>query len=61
MLPYWFYYCSIDELLEDSDSEDESSKAKTGLKKSIPAWLRDDTDEITDFMDTSSSRNIVCE
>ncbi|XP_067934576.1 RRP12-like protein [Watersipora subatra] len=57
---------SVDELLQDSDSEIESApdEAKKSRKKqraaaSLPAWLKDDGDDITDFLDSNAAKNIV--
>lgn len=60
--------CSIDELLQDSDSElgedpKESGNKNSGRKQKstggLPAWLRDDSDDITDFLDSKAAKNIV--
>ena len=60
---------SIDEILEDSDSEmEDDSHSQTKKKKSssagnkkssVPAWLRDDSNDITDFLDANAAKNIV--
>lgn len=61
---YWISF-SINEILEDSDSEMEddsqsSTKKKSSNKKSsVPAWLKDDSDDITDFLDAGAAKNII--
>jgi len=56
---------SIDELLRDSDSEMETDDAAGGQNKkaksavTVPTWLRDDSDNITDFLDKSAAKNII--
>lgn len=52
-----FYSCSIDELLTDSDSDDEDSvKVK---KPRLSYRLEDKQDEPVNLLDNSSSRNVV--
>lgn len=59
------FSCSIDDLLKDSDSEDEEKKVKkakvTKKQASAPqAWLREGgDDDITDFMDTSAAKKVM--
>ena len=63
----WFSL-SIDDLLKDSDDEDEldvKAKAqKTGKKSRVAgkAWLHEGGDEdITDFMDVSAAKKVMGE
>lgn len=64
---FWYVVISsIDELLQDSDSEPEDDSGQSNKKSSrkqksgtIPAWLRDDAEDITDFLDSNAAKNIL--
>jgi len=64
-------YCSIDDLLRDTDSEMEDDDAtvtsKKGNKKKTKqaqpkqgsAWLKEN-DDIVDFLDSSAANKVTC-
>ena len=46
---------------EDSPSQTKKKKSSSAgnKKSSVPAWLRDDSNDITDFLDANAAKNIV--